>query len=219
MASKKVSGNDTRSAAEFLPERRSLGTLREAAQECRGCDLYQNATQAVFGEGPKDARLVMVGEQPGDEEDRLGHPFIGPAGRLLDKVLEEVGIPRDEVYVTNAVKHFKWEPRGRRRLHRTPTAAEVAACRPWLELEIELVKPEALVCLGATAAHALIGRGFSVSRDRGRLVTSPLAPHVTATLHPSALLRLPPSEDREAALQRFIDDLAAVKRALEGGSA
>jgi DNA polymerase len=151
---------------------------------------------------------------PGDREDQAGRPFVGPAGRLLDRALTAADIDRDEVYVTNVVKHFKWEPRGRRRLHRTPTAAEVGACRPWLELEIEIVKPQVLVCLGATAAHALLGRSYSVSRERGRFVSSPLAPHVTATVHPSALLRLPPAEDREAALQRFIDDLAIVKSVL-----
>jgi DNA polymerase len=206
------------SARDFLPARHSLAEAREAAAGCRGCDLWRNATQTVFGEGRRRASLMLVGEMPGDREDIAGRPFVGPAGQLLDKALTAAEIERGEVYVTNAVKHFKWEPRGRRRLHRTPTAAEVGACRPWLELEIELVKPRVLVCLGATAAHALLGRSFSVTRDRGRFVSSPLAPHVTATVHPSALLRLPPTEDRDAALQRFIEDLCVVKRALEGGA-
>jgi DNA polymerase len=206
------------SARDFLPEKHSLSAAREAAAHCRGCGLWRNATQTVFGEGQRRAVLLLVGEIPGDREDLAGRPFVGPAGRLLDRALTAAGIERDSVYVTNVVKHFKWERRGRRRLHRTPTAAEVGACRPWLDLEIELVKPRVLVCLGSTAARALIGRSFSVSRDRGRFVSSPLAPHVTATVHPSALLRLPSNEDREAALQRFVDDLSAARSALAGGA-
>jgi DNA polymerase len=204
------------SARDFLPEKHSLAAAREAAARCRGCGLWRDATQTVFGEGQRSAALLLVGETPGDREDLAGRPFVGPAGRLFDRALIAAEIEREHVYVTNVVKHFKWERRGRRRLHRTPTAAEIGACRPWLELEIEIVKPQVLVCLGATAAHALIGRSFSVSRDRGRFVSSPLAPYVTATVHPSALLRLPPNEDREAALQRFIDDLSVARSALAG---
>ncbi|HEX5419189.1 MAG TPA: UdgX family uracil-DNA binding protein [Gammaproteobacteria bacterium] len=205
----------TISARDFLPSRPALAEAREAARGCHGCGLWKNATQTVFGEGVRRARLMLVGEMPGDREDLAGKPFVGPAGRLLDRALEASGIDRGEVYVTNVVKHFKWEPRGKRRLHKTPSHAEVAACLPWLELEIELVRPLVLVCLGATAAHALIGPKFSVSRERGRFVNSPLAPRTTATVHPSSLLRLPEREDREAALHRFVADFETVKRALD----
>jgi uracil-DNA glycosylase len=217
-AGKATSGATTSiSARDFMPATRSLTGLRRAAAACRGCHLWENATQTVFGEGLRRARLMLVGEMPGDREDLAGKPFVGPAGRLLDRALEAHRIARDEAYITNVVKHFKWEPRGRRRLHRTPTAREVGACLPWLEAEIELVKPRVLVGLGATAAHALLGRGFSVTRDRGRLVVSPLAPHVTATVHPSSILRAPDDEARERALELFIADFEPVRRVLSSG--
>jgi uracil-DNA glycosylase len=201
-------------AAEFLPDRPTLPRLREAAAGCRGCHLWEGATQTVFGEGPAKARIVLVGEQPGDREDIEGHPFVGPAGRELDRGLEAAGIERREVYLTNVVKHFKYKPRGKRRIHQKPNAAEIAACRPWLDAELGAVKPEALVCLGATAAQALLGRGFRVTKERGRLVESDLAPVVSATIHPSAILRLPEDEEREAEREAFAADLRAVAAAL-----
>src|SRR6478752_8844946 len=178
----------------LLPERLSLGNVRDAAAGCRACDLYKRATQTVFGDGPSKAELMMVGEQPGDAEDVAGQPFVGPAGKLLDRALVEAGIDRRRVYVTNVVKHFKWEPRGKRRIHAKPNGAEIAACRPWLETEILLVKPRILVCLGATAAQALLGKTFKVSKQRGTFVPSALAPRVTATVHPSSILRAPDDE-------------------------
>jgi DNA polymerase len=201
-------------AEKFLPEQRSLKAARIAAASCMGCDLYKHATQTIFGEGPKDAPLMLVGEAPGDREDIEGHPFVGPAGRLLDQALADAGIDRDKAYVTNVVKHFKWEPRGKRRLHRKPLPSEIGACVPWLKMEIELLEPRVLVCLGATAGQALIGRGFSVVRERGQFVASPLAPFVTATIHPSALLRIREPEERHTAIERFVADLAVAKRAL-----
>ena len=185
----------------------TLDDLRRAANSCRACELYRNATQTVFGSGREGAELMLVGEQPGDAEDLAGHPFVGPAGRLLDKALDEAGIDRSLVYVTNVVKHFKWEPRGKRRIHAKPNAAEIAACRPWLETEIALVKPRVLICLGATAAQALLGKGFKVSRQRGEFVPSALAPVVTATIHPSSILRAPDDETRQEEMRRFIVDL------------
>src|SRR6476661_7640822 len=177
----------TRSAAQFIPARPTLRKLREAAEHCTGCDLYRNATQTVFGEGVAHAKILFVGEQPGDQEDLEGHPFVGPAGRLLDKALAQAGIARDDVYVTNVVKHFKWEPRGKRRIHKKPRASEIAACRPWLDTEIALVKPRVIVCLGATAAQSLLGRQFKVTAHRGEFIASPLAPLVLATVHPSSV--------------------------------
>ena len=194
-------------AADYLPERLTLEALRKAAKLCHGCDLWRNATQTVFGEGPADAELMFVGEQPGDQEDKLGQPFVGPAGRLFDKALEEVGIDRSRVYVTNAVKHFKWEPRGKRRIHQKPNAGELAACRPWLEAELTVVEPRVLVCLGATAAQALLGRTFRVTKQRGIPVDSPLAEVVVATIHPSAILR---ARDRDAEYAGFVADLKQV---------
>jgi DNA polymerase len=211
--------NARRSAADFLPKRRSLRAARAAAAGCRGCDLYRAATQTVFGEGPSDAALMLVGEMAGDREDLEGKPFVGPAGRLLDRALAAAGIGRDAAYVTNAVKHFKFEPRGKRRLHRRPAPGEIGACLPWLRLEIELVQPRVLVCLGATAAQTLLGRGFSVTRERGRFVSSPLAPFVLATLHPSALLRIADSGERHEAFDRFVADLTVAHGALEDNSA
>jgi DNA polymerase len=192
----------------------SLPKVRSAAAACEACHLHENATQTVFGEGPSKADVMMVGEQPGDAEDLAGHPFVGPAGKLLDRALEEAGIDRRLVYLTNVVKHFKWEPRGKRRIHAKPNSAEIAACRPWLETEIALVKPRVLVCLGATAAQALLGRSFRVSQQRGSFVASPLAPRVTATVHPSSVLRAPDDESRREEMKRFVADLARVAREL-----
>jgi DNA polymerase len=194
-------------AADYLPERVTLKSLREAAKVCHGCDLWRNATQTVFGGGPANAELVFVGEQPGDQEDKVGQPFVGPAGRIFDQALEEVGIERSRVYVTNAVKHFKWQPRGKRRIHQKPNAAELAACRPWLDAELATLKPRVLVCLGATAAQALLGRAFRVTKQRGTPVDSPLADVVVATIHPSAILR---AQDRDAEYAGFVADLERV---------
>ena len=201
------------SAAEFFPERKSLKAFREAAADCKGCDLWERATQTVFGEGARRAEVVFVGEQPGNEEDLAGKPFVGPAGRLLDDALLEAGIARIQTYVTNVVKHFKWEPRGKRRIHKKPNAREVAACRPWLEAEISLVKPKVIVCLGATAAQALLGPQFRVSKQRGQFIESTLAPYVVATVHPSSILRAP-DETRRDEKRKFIDDLKTVARVL-----
>ncbi|MBW3611792.1 MAG: UdgX family uracil-DNA binding protein [Actinobacteria bacterium] len=190
-------------------DRIDLADLAAAAGACRACDLWERASQTVFGAGPATATVMLVGEQPGDVEDREGAPFVGPAGRLLDQALEAAGIARERTYVTNVVKHFKWTPRGKRRLHQSPNAAEQAACRPWLDAELAAVQPEVLVALGATAAKALLGRDFRVSRDRGRFVDSPLAPRVMATVHPSSILRTD-DDRRTAALQGLVDDLAVV---------
>src|SRR5438552_11382856 len=198
------------SAAAYLPARLSLKALREAVQGCRGCPLYANATQAVLGEGARESEVMLVGEQPGDQEDREGHPFVGPAGRLLDEALEEAGIDRTRAYVTNVVKHFKWQARGKRRIHAKPAWSEIAACRPWLDAELTVVKPQVLVCLGATAAQALLGRDFSVTRRRGELVESPLAPHVIATVHPSSILRAIDDQSRREQMQSFVDDLRKI---------
>jgi uracil-DNA glycosylase family protein len=202
-------------AADFLPERRTLPALREAAATCRGCSLYRNATQTVFGEGPGRAEIVFVGEQPGDVEDRRGKPFVGPAGRVLSEALEEAGIDRTQVYVTNVVKHFKFTPRGKRRIHKRPSAEEVAACRPWLHAELEAVKPKALVALGATAGQDLFGRSFRVTKERGRPLDSELAPLVMATVHPSSILRAPDEEARREEYQLFLADLKALARGVK----
>jgi len=204
-----------KSAAERLPDQPTLVSVRDAARDCRACDLWKLGTQTVFGEGGRGSKLLLVGEQPGDAEDRGGRPFVGPAGKLLDRALEAAGIDRGSIYVTNVVKHFKWEPRGKRRIHKKPNAGEIAACRPWLDVEISLVKPRAIVCLGATAAQALLGRGFKVSTSRGAFVPSPLAPLVLATVHPSSLLRAPDEETRRRETARFIADLRKVAAALE----
>jgi uracil-DNA glycosylase family protein len=201
------------SAASFLPPRLTLPALREAARGCTACPLWRTGTQTVFGEGLKRARLLLVGEQPGDREDLAGRPFVGPAGRLLDEALVEAGIDRADAYVTNAVKHFKWTPKGKRRIHQKPSWNEIAACRPWLEAELAVVQPDVLVCLGATAAQALLGRAVRVTRDRGRPLESPLAPVALATVHPSSILRAPDeSRQRERAL--FVDDLRVAAAAL-----
>jgi uracil-DNA glycosylase len=196
------------SAAPLVPERPSLPKLREAAAGCTACDLYKTGTQTVFGEGTRSAEVMLVGEQPGDQEDLAGRPFVGPAGRLLDEALVDAGIDRKTVYVTNVVKHFKWQARGKRRIHQKPNWSEIAACRPWLEAELAVVEPRVLVCLGATAAQALLGRQFRVTRERGRLVESDLAEHVIATVHPSSILRDP--ETREQEYAAFVQDLRVV---------
>src|SRR2546422_7723161 len=191
----------------------SWSAVREAAKNCEACHLYKRATQTVFGEGPKGATIMLVGEQPGDYEDVAGKPFVGPAGKIMDRALEEAGIKRDEVYVTNTVKHFKWEPRGRRRIHQKPNSREIAACRPWLEAELRLVKPKLLVCLGATAAQAIFGPAFRVTRERGKVLPSEFAPKVLATVHPSSLLRQPDEESRQREYERFVIDLRAALKA------
>ena len=190
----------------------SIEAATRAAAKCRACDLWKNATQTVFGEGADKATVMFVGEQPGDKEDLAGHPFVGPAGKLLDEALLEAGVDRSKVYITNAVKHFKWEPatRGKRRIHKKPRASEIAACRPWLETELAIVKPEILVCLGATAAQSVLGPGFSVTRERGKIRSSPLASKVVATVHPSSILRAPDEAARRTQMQAFIRDLAVV---------
>ena len=200
----------------LIPRRLTLASLQKAAAHCRGCDLYLKATQTVFGEGPASARVMLVGEQPGDREDLAGKPFVGPAGRVLDEALEQAGIDRDDVYVTNVVKHFRWEgaARGKRRIHKKPRAWEIQACRPWLDAELALVRPEVLVCLGASAAQALLGRDFSVTRQRGELVPSTLAPKVLATVHPSSILRAPDTETRHLEMSKFVADLRKVARVL-----
>ena len=202
------------SAEPFVPKTTSLRTLSAAAHECRGCELYKHATQVVFGEGPKAARVLFVGEQPGDQEDRQGVPFVGPAGALLDKALAEAGIARDEVYMTNAVKHFKWEPRGKRRIHKKPRVSEIKACRPWLEAELRAVKPTVIVCLGATAAQSVIGSPFKLMANRGTIVASPLGEQVVATIHPSAVLRAPDSDGRKQAYDSLVADLKVVAKLL-----
>ena len=198
----------------FVPETRSLAKLREAAADCKACDLWKTGTQTVFGEGSSDAEIVFVGEQPGDKEDLAGRPFVGPAGRVLDEALELAGIDRSLAYVTNAVKHFKWTPRGKRRIHQKPNAAEMAACRPWLDAELDAVQPKVLVALGATAAQALLGRPFRVTKQRGVPVESDLAPVVIATVHPSSILRQETDEDRAAAMEALVADLKVVAKLL-----
>lgn len=196
------------SALAWVPKTHNLAALRAAAPDCRGCDLYARATQVVFGEGPPDAKVIMVGEQPGDEEDRKGHPFVGPAGRLLSKAMEEAGLDREKVYVTNAVKHFKWTERGKRRIHAKPNAVEISACRPWLEAELQVVGPELVVCLGATAAQSLLGRDFRITVDRGKFFPHQWAKEIVATIHPSAILRVPERYQEEYG--RFVEDLELI---------
>jgi len=201
-----------------VPPRPSLPRLRAAAKSCRACDLWKRGTQTVFGEGPSGADVMFVGEQPGNDEDLAGRPFVGPAGRILAQALEQAGIDRRRAYITNAVKHFKWEPRGKRRIHAKPNSSEIGACRPWLEAELEVVQPRAVVCLGATAAQTLLGRSFKVTTQRGTFVDSPLAPIVSATVHPSSILREPDPAARHAAMKAFVKDLAAVRRKLLTGA-
>ena len=202
------------SAEDLIPDNPTLFSLREAAADCKACDLWENATQTVFGEGARRAKVLFIGEQPGNEEDLQGKPFVGPAGRLFDQALEEAGIDRRQTYVTNVVKHFKWEARGRRRIHKKPNTTEIQACKPWLEAEIAAVKPRIIVCLGATAAQTLLGNQFRVTRQRGQPVPSPLAPIVMATVHPSSILRAPDEQARRSEMQQFVDDLTLVAEAL-----
>lgn len=209
MARKAVS-----TAAPLVPKHPTLPKLRGAAAGCRACDLWKTGTQTVFGEGAPHAKVLFVGEQPGDKEDLAGKPFVGPAGGVLNKALAAAGIDRDETFVTNAVKHFKWEPRGKRRIHKKPSSIEIAACRPWLNAEIAVVKPQVIVVLGATAAQALLGKDFRVTQRRGELIESELAPHIVATVHPSAILRAPDDDARHEEMAKFIDDLKQVARAL-----
>ena len=201
-------------AERFLPARRSITALRAAVQSCRGCPLYRNATQAVFGEGSVRSRIVLVGEQPGNDEDLKGEPFVGPSGKLLDQALAEAGIDRDDTYVTNAVKHFKWEPSGTRRLHKRPDTAEINACRPWLDAELAAITPRVVVALGATAAQTLLGRTFRVTQQRGTVIATPFAPHVIATVHPSMILRQRSSADRARELKQFVADLKVARGVL-----
>jgi uracil-DNA glycosylase len=206
----------TRTAAPCIPDRPGLRNLREAAAGCRACPLWKRGTQTVFGAGRRSATVMLVGEQPGDREDREGKPFVGPAGRVLDEALAEAGIDRGDAYVTNVVKHFKWIPRGKRRIHQRPTPEEITACRPWLEAELQVVKPRVMVCLGATAAKALLGSDFRVTRDRGKLVESDLAPIVTGTVHPSSILRIDDADERRVARDELADDLREVAKWMRG---
>ena len=200
----------TPSAAAFLPSKLTLPNLQKDSGSCTGCDLYKQATQTVFGEGPARAKLLLVGEQPGDQEDRTGHPFVGPAGHLLDRALEEAGIIRRDVYVTNAVKHFKWEPQGKRRKHKKPSAAEIAACRPWLEAEVQVLQPRVVLCLGVTAAQGVFGKSVRLNALRGRPFSTPLAESVFVTIHPSAILRGPDPAQRDEDYRRFVGELRLV---------
>src|SRR5919109_2302539 len=202
------------SAADFLPARRTLEALRDAAHSCKGCDLYKNATQTVFGEGPQKASVVLVGEQPGDQEDRQGHPFVGPAGRLLDKALVEARIPREQVYVTNAVKHFKWIWRGKRRLHQKPAIRQTTACRPWLEAELEVVRPKIVVCMGSTAAQSVLGKPVLITQERGKFIESSAGLLAFITIHPSAIYRHREKDQQEQEYRRFAEELKVVGRKL-----
>lgn len=204
----------TRSAAAFIPPTPTLPHLRQAAKTCTGCDLYQRATQTVFGEGASHAKLIFVGEQPGDQEDLQGHPFVGPAGRLLDKALVEAGIPRNAVYITNAVKHFKWEPQGKRRKHKRPSAGEVAACRPWLASEVNAIHPRILVCLGATAALSVLGKVLRINEARGQFMNTPWAAATYVTIHPSSIFRHRERVQQEAEYRHFVEDLKHIRRKL-----
>jgi uracil-DNA glycosylase len=199
--------------------RTTLPLLKKAVQECEGCDLYARATQAVFGEGPSSAAILFIGEQPGDEEDRAGRPFVGPAGRLFDRALEEAGIDRSSTYVTNVVKHFKFEERGKRRIHKKPNGSEIRACRPWLEAEIALVRPDIIVCLGATAAQSVFGAAYRLTKERGQFVEHPWARQATSTVHPSAILRAPDDEQRHIEYQKFVADLRKVRNRVDRRSA
>jgi DNA polymerase len=205
-------------AEEFIPGKKTLPVLRAALPECRGCDLYRHATQAVFGEGPASSRMVFIGEQPGDEEDRQGRPFVGPAGRLFERALEEAGIERESVYITNAVKHFKFEERGKRRIHKKPGALEIKACRPWLEAEILAIRPAVMVCLGATAAQTVFGPKYRVTKERGQFTEHEWAPHATSTIHPSAILRAPDEAQRHEEYQRFVAELKTFSARIKGQS-
>ncbi|MGN6734520.1 MAG: UdgX family uracil-DNA binding protein [Candidatus Binatia bacterium] len=207
------------SAAEFLPKRRDLESLRAAARSCEGCDLYKNATQTVFGEGAEHANIILVGEQPGDMEDRQGQPFVGPAGRMLDKALGEAGISRDEVYITNAVKHFRWIQRGKRRLHQKPAVRQIMACKPWLEAEMASIHPKLVVCLGATAAQSILGRVVPIGQARGKFSNGQRGEAVFITIHPSAIFRQRDESEREKEYLRFVSDMRLVERKLRGMAA
>jgi DNA polymerase len=202
-------------ANPFMPPKPTLPKMRAASAQCRGCDLWKAATQTVFGEGPARSQVVLVGEQPGDKEDEQGHPFVGPSGRILDEALARIGLDRADTYVTNVVKHFKWEPRGKRRIHKKPRYDEIVACRPWLEGELKVIKPKVVVCLGATAAQALLGAKFRVTQQRGKWIASPLAEYVMATVHPSSILREPDSERRQQEMERFIKDLRQIMAVIQ----
>jgi DNA polymerase len=216
MPTRKFSSKSSKSPAEnLIPPRPTLSTLKEAAADCRACDLWKKGTQTVFGEGSRRSKVMFVGEQPGNEEDLAGKPFVGPAGRLFDAALAEAGIDRNQTYVTNVVKHFKWEPRGKRRIHKKPNAQEIAACRPWLQAEIDVIKPEVIVALGATAAQSLFGPQFRVTKQRGQFLESTLAPYVMATVHPSSILRAPDEETRRLEHRRFVDDLKKLARVIK----
>jgi uracil-DNA glycosylase len=204
------SSSQSTSAASLVPDRPTLSGLRDAAAGCQACDLWRTGTQTVFGEGAAGSEVMMVGEQPGDKEDLSGRPFVGPAGKLLDRALDDAGIDRDKVYVTNVVKHFKWRPRGKRRIHQKPNWSEMTACRPWLDAELTVIQPRVLVCLGATAAQALLGRDFRITRQRGVPIDSPLAPNVLATVHPSSILRAGDDEARREQMDEFVADLRTV---------
>jgi uracil-DNA glycosylase len=206
----------SRSAADFIPPSRNLKVLKAASRDCRGCDLYKNATQTVFGDGQPKARVMFVGEQPGDKEDLTGEPFVGPAGALLSRAMEEAGIDRTAAYVTNSVKHFKFEMRGKKRIHKKPAGIEIAACRPWLDSEIEAVRPEIIVCLGATAAQALLGKDFRVTKQRGQIIGTERAPQIVATVHPSSILRAPDEESRHREYASFVSDLKVVAKVIHG---
>ena len=206
---------DIHTAAPLVPPNPTLTKLRIAAAGCTACDLYKRGTQTVFGEGAAHARIMFVGEQPGDKEDVEGKPFVGPAGGILNKALAAAGIDRHDVYVTNAVKHFKWEPRGKRRIHKKPNQLEIMACRPWLEAEVAVLKPDVIVCLGATAAQSLLGRDFKVTQRRGEMIPHTLAPYVTATVHPSSILRAPDEDTRHDEMAHFIEDLKKVRQAMD----
>ncbi len=204
----------TNSAIDFLPAKRTLAALRDAARSCKGCEIYKNATQTVFGEGPQNASVVFVGEQPGDQEDRQGHPFVGPAGRLLDKALAEARIPREQIYVTNAVKHFKWIQRGKRRMHQKPLIRQVIACRPWLQAELEIIRPKLVVCMGATAAQSVFGSTVSITRERGKFLDTDFGPVGFITIHPSSIYRHPKREEQEKEYRRFVAEMKLVRRRL-----
>lgn len=212
MATRKASDS---AANDLIPPRPTLTSLKNAAAGCTACDLWKKGTQTVFGEGGRRARVMFVGEQPGNEEDLTGKPFVGPAGRLLDNALEEAGIDRQQTYVTNVVKHFKWEPRGKRRIHKKPNATEIGACRPWLEAEIAVVKPDVIVALGATAAQSLFGPQFRVTKQRGEFIESTLSPYMMATVHPSSILRAPDDETRKLEYRSFVNDLKKLARVIK----
>ncbi len=211
-----MAAKEKRSAAEFLPKRRTLENLRASASSCEGCDLYKKATQTVFGEGAKDASIVLVGEQPGDMEDRQGRPFIGPAGRLLDKALAEARIERDEVYITNAVKHFRWIQRGKRRLHQKPLIRQVEACKPWLQAEFQIIRPKVVVCLGGTAAQSVLGRLVRIAQERGKFYDGHHGEPIFVTIHPSSILRRREKAEREVEYRHFVSEMKLVQRKLRG---